>query len=340
MRILPVVLAVALFSCQTQEKVDIPQADDFIAEKSAQITLTEVKVEAATTETEYEVAFFANAEKSLTKLWHMGKRFAWNGKLRYLYNKCPDVEITLDSAAVDGYPKTITLDYGDSTVLRNGRVLSGLIEIYITAPRKSKDYTREVTYTDFGIDSLTINGTSLLVVDKQDSTFRTFTSDLVIMLPDGTSVTRSSERTWQWLEGMDTEDDQSDDVILIDGFLLADLDGDEYKKEITTPLKRTGDCKYFVEGVVEITHNGVVICMIDYGDGTCDEFATMTNADGEVFEIDLSERKMHKDGENGKGKNKNKGNDKGNSQNNNHNGNQNGNNGNQNGNGNNGNGKG
>ncbi len=293
------VLALGLFSCNN-ENTNVANLSEELSEKSAAITVAEVQVEATTTEAECEVEFFANAEMVLTQWWRIGKKFGWNNghKVRYL-KQCPDV--TIVEGENEGYPKTITLNYGDSTVLRNGKVLSGLIEINISAPRNSQDYIRSITYTDFGRDSVTVSGTSTIEVDKVDEMFRQFTSTLTFTLADGTIVTRESERVWQWIAGLDT-DNRSDDVITISGSAVAEMNGETYKKEITTPLKRIGDCKYIVEGIVEIIVNDDVICTMDYGDGTCDEIAQMTNSDGTI-DVDLSEHKVKCNQENNRNNN-------------------------------------
>ncbi|MBK6285899.1 MAG: hypothetical protein IPF54_27330 [Draconibacterium sp.] len=57
-------------------------------------------------------------------------------------------------------------------------------------------------------------------------------------------------------------------------------------------MVRIGDCRFIVEGVVEITLNGTLISTLNYGDGECDEIATMTNSDGETIEVDLFNCKM------------------------------------------------
>jgi len=145
------ILAVVLFSCQT-EKIDNGN-DETLSEKAAQITMDEIAMESATNEIEYEVEFYANMEATLTNWWRIGKHWKWTNKLRYRLHQCPDIHIVSEEG---GYPKTITLDYGDSTVLRNGRVLSGVIAMEISGPKKSRDYTRMVTYTDFSVDSLGI----------------------------------------------------------------------------------------------------------------------------------------------------------------------------------------
>ncbi|MBK6285900.1 MAG: hypothetical protein IPF54_27335 [Draconibacterium sp.] len=78
-----------------------------------------------------------------------------------------------------------------------------------------------VTYSDFGIDTITIAGTSLITVDRENTAFRNYKSDLTITLDNGNVITRSSSRIWMWVEGMETTDDQTDDVIHIDGVVSA-----------------------------------------------------------------------------------------------------------------------
>lgn len=291
--ILALILTLGLFSCNNTSD-EVLTMNDEVSEKSAQVTLNEVKMEAAATESEYEVEFYANMEGLLWRRWKTGKHFQWSQNLRYRMNHCPDIR--LQAGDEDGYPKVITLDYGDSTVLNNGTVLSGVIEITVTAPRSSQDFERTVVYSEFGVDSMTIDGYATIIVDKVDTMYRQYTSDLTFTLADGTVINRTSERVWQWLEGMETMFDQSDDVFVINELSQAvmTVDGttDTYKKETTVPLKRLGDCRFIVEGIVQITLNGAMISEINYGDGSCDELAVMTDADGVETEIDLSARKF------------------------------------------------
>ena len=282
-----VTLAIVLFSCQN-EKVNV-QNDDLLAEKSASISLTEVVLESAATILEYEGAFYANAEETLIRWWNVGKVWRWSNKLRYRINECPDVVIDSEEG---GYPKTITLNYGEATVLEDGKVLSGIMVIEISGPRNSETYKREVSYDNFGVDTLTVNGTSVITKNNENDYTRKFESSLTFTFENGNVVNRSSERVWEWIEGMETDEDQTDDVIQITGEVNADnSDGDTYKKEIVEPLIRLGDCKYIVKGIVEITLNGELISSLDYGDGSCNNMAILTK-DGETFEVDLSKRKM------------------------------------------------
>lgn len=295
---LVVALAMLMFSCNTNtdESIDIPEMSDELTLKSAEIAVAEVQAEAAVTECNYEVEFFANAEPILTRWWQMGKFFGWNSNLRYFENQCPDV--TIEQSDDSGYPLTITLNYGDSTVLNNGKVLSGEIVMVISAPRNSQDYSRLVSFNDFSVDSMLISGTSEVVVDKLDSTFRKFESEMTFVYPDGTTVTRSAERVWQWLAGLDTPEIQSDDVVVITGEVTGTIvwpDGTEetYSKTIATPLKRLAMCRYMVEGEVEVRVGGSTVSILDYGYNEsgedCDHYALLTTDAGDEV-IDLSEK--------------------------------------------------
>ena len=290
-----VALAMFMFSCNTDttESIDITGISDEQTLKSAEIAVAEVQAEAAVTECNYEVEFFANAEPILTRWWQMGKFFGWNSNLRYFENQCPDV--TIEESDSTGYPLTITLNYGDSTVLNNGKVLSGEIVMVISAPRNSQDYSRLVSFNDFTVDSMLISGTSEVVVDKLDSTFRKFESEMTFVYPNGTTVTRSAERVWQWLAGLDTPEIQSDDVVIITGEVTGTIvwpDGttETYSKTITSPLKRLAMCRYMVEGEVEVRVDGELVSLLDYGYNEsgeeCDHYAMLsTDAGDEVIDL-------------------------------------------------------
>ena len=55
---------------------------------------------------------------------------------------------------------------------------------------------------------------------------------------------------------------------------------------ITTNLRREYACRYIVSGVLEISRDGIK-ATLDFGDGTCDNKATVTDANGKTKEISL-----------------------------------------------------
>jgi hypothetical protein len=281
--VLIITIAVFFLSCQKENS----DSNGLLSEKSATIVQDEVSVDNAEAEVNYEADFYANAEKSLTIMKGKGQHWSWQSILRYRINQCPNV--TIDTTAT-GYPKTITLDYGTGTELRNGRTLSGVITIVVSAPPRTNGAIKTVTYSSFSVDSISVSGSVVFRFTGDNLASRVFshTGNLVFTLPEGKTITRQINKTVEWTSGLDTPEDMTDDIIQITGLVsVSTSEGNEYIKEITTPLVKLGDCRWFVEGVVEISINGETKMVIDYGNGECDSKATVTK-EGTSTEIDLS----------------------------------------------------
>jgi hypothetical protein len=58
----------------------------------------------------------------------------------------------------------------------------------------------------------------------------------------------------------------------------------EYEKVVVSPLVKTEDCDYIVEGIIEFYKDGEWVATIDFGDGICDDMVTKTTAEG-TFEF-------------------------------------------------------
>ena len=116
-------------SCQKTDDLNQNLTSDEVL-KSTEITMSDIRVEGIAQESGYEADFFSNSEQLLRQFAHLkgrnGRLLEWRQGLRYQMGQCPDVSI--DTAST-GYPITITLNYGDSTKLQNGRVMSGIITI-------------------------------------------------------------------------------------------------------------------------------------------------------------------------------------------------------------------
>lgn len=57
----------------------------------------------------------------------------------------------------------------------------------------------------------------------------------------------------------------------------------KYKKVIVSPIVKTDDCDYLVSGIIKYyeVSSGNWVATIDFGDGTCDDIAVKTTADGD-----------------------------------------------------------
>jgi hypothetical protein len=281
-------LAVLFFACEKQDSLS-QFADEEAVLKSAQIALTDNKLETVLSEVTYESDFYSGIVKLLSKGHHGGMKFGFRDFGHYKSGKGPDVVI---SNTTDTYPKTITLDYGDSTVIHHGRVLKGVVTIEISAPARTDGSTRKMTFKNFVIDSIAVNGTSISVFkgDNKTSAVENYTEDVVFNYDNGTEVTWKGEKKRDWVEGLSTDTVRSDDVIKITGKANAAITGGSvYLKEITVPLVRKGSCKYITEGVIQLTVDNKLVSSVDYGTGECDASATLTK-DGTTTTLDLTKK--------------------------------------------------
>ncbi len=201
-----------------------------------------------------------------------------NFKMHYMNGIIPNLTVTTTNG---DYPKTMVIDYGDSLVLNNGHVLKGKITIVISAAPFVSGSTRTITYDSFCNDSTCISGTSVKTRTKDPQVKFSENTDLTVTLANGTTIHRVEEHVRTWVSGSDTEFNPADDVIELTGqVIVSDSKGNSYSKIITTPLVKTGDCKFITKGVIEYKNSTGKFATIDYGDGTCDNKATRTTQDG------------------------------------------------------------
>ena len=318
-----VIFTFAFFACEKQDGMEQSTELNDSQLKSATIAVNDIAVEGVAQEANFETDFYAGYEHLLRQLAHFkgGKGNLLKGKkgLHYVENQSPLVSIDTTGT---GYPILITVEYGDSTVTKKGRVLSGTVTIEISAKKGTDGYTRTITYLGCSIDSIGIEGTSIQKFNNDTTSARkmTISSDITFTLADGTVINRVEDTVREWLQGLDTQLDRDDNMIQVTGSIQVESStGDSYERLITEPLIELGDCRHPVEGIVQYSQNETVMAELNYGDGTCDNLAILTTG-GETIEIELQGKMPkakldgHRNGNNdGKGKKGEKGGKKGNS---------------------------
>lgn len=198
---------------------------------------------------------------------------------------CPAITL---SAPKGTYPNTITIDFGSSgCVGKNGHTISGLIVVVISDTLIKPGATKSVSYIDFHIDGALIAGVKLLRNEGLNSDGVPCFSrvvDKVITLPDGTSRSFEANHTICVVEGAGTPR-LIDDVVEITGTANGtDRNGNAFDSEIIQPLLKPRNCRYVVDGSVEITKNNQT-AILDFGNGFCDRFAQLTLPGGQTKSI-------------------------------------------------------
>jgi len=293
------ILTFAFFSCAKKDGVNQTTASTALSAlqlKSATIAVNDVAIEGVDQEANFETDFYAGYEHILRQLAHFKGRKSnlCEGRQNFHYLKGQSPVVSIDTA-VTGYPVIITIDYGDSTVTRNGRVLSGIVKIELFGDKGIDGRTRKISFIGCSIDSIGIEGTSTQTFNTDSTTARkmTINSNVTFTLADGTTITRVGDIVREWIKGLNTPLENDDDMIQISGSVKVESStGNTYTRLITDPLIRLEDCRHAVQGIVQFSQNGIVMGELNYGDGKCDNLAELTTG-AETIEIKL-EGKMPK----------------------------------------------
>jgi len=191
----------------------------------------------------------------------------------------------------------ITIDFGEENCLCNdGRERRGKIYINHYGYYWAGDVEIDFSFENYFVDDNQLTGTKnvLRTMNEEGNRFSEIIVDgAMILSDDAGTITWYAERNREIIEGSDTRT-KIDDKIEITGSSNSTLaDGTAMSCEITTPLLRInqpGCFRYFVSGVRTISKGEEPEITIDYGDGTCDNLAEVTQ-DGITTTIEIKRRK-------------------------------------------------
>ncbi|WP_418263974.1 hypothetical protein [Flavobacterium faecale] len=180
---------------------------------------------------------------------------------------------------------TRTVDFGTTgCTLANGNTIKGKIIISfskdLSAPSKTLSYTLENFYHNGRL----IQGNRTIELTKKATTHlnevhpvSTLNIDMTVTFENGKIYTRKGTRTREIIEGYNTPQ-LTDNVLIVTGNHTTSYpNGTTITSTIDPRLRFLGNCVYHfpVSGKITIVKNnnqGV----IDFGDGTCDNKATIT----------------------------------------------------------------
>ena len=197
--------------------------------------------------------------------------------------------VTLDTTV---FPRVLTIDFGDSNCLCNdGRYRRGKIIISFTGRYKKPGTIRTTTFDNYYVNDNQVEGTKVVTnngFNDQRNMNWSITVNAVITLANGEgTISWKSQRNREWTEGIDTPHDRWDNVFMITGKSSGqNAKGISWTRVITKPLEVKLACRFIVSGTMEINRDGKPTRILDFGDGECDNLATVT-VDGKVHTIHL-----------------------------------------------------
>ncbi len=203
-------------------------------------------------------------------------------------DSCPVVTVTFPGEGL--WPRNVVIDYGTECVGLNEVVRSGKIMITMTAPRKQNGAVRTVTFDNYLVNGVKMEGTktveNLGLNTNQNVVFGISLTGGKITFPDGKTIERELDREREYISGFLTRTPW-DDACLITGIATGvNLNGKSYTHTIINSLKWTAACRFLVSGTVRFETEDIEPFDLDYGDGECDAIATISRGD-ESKEITL-----------------------------------------------------
>ncbi len=189
-------------------------------------------------------------------------------------------------------PHTITVNFGATNCLCNdGRYRRGIVNVSYSGHYRDSASTHTISFTNYFVNDNQVMGTKTVTNNGHNSshhlTFSIQVNGTIIKANNGGTITWTSTRTREWVAGESTPWNWTDDEYLITGTATGtNALGNSFTAATTSALDIKMNCHYIVAGGFQITPSGKATRYVDYGNGTCDDQATVT-INGTVYNITL-----------------------------------------------------
>jgi len=201
---------------------------------------------------------------------------------------CTQVSIILLNAPAR-FPMKIIIDFGTGCIGRDGHKRSGKIITEYTGRLIEPGNSATTRFEGFKFDSISVQGIHKITnTTSTGSNQRQFTIDITdakLTKPNGDYSLWSNHRVITQIEGNGTPQLPQDDIFKITGSAHGKIKhGDliyTWQSEIIEPLIKKFTCHWISKGVVRVKRetlpdNSQWVATLNYGQGDCDYFATLT----------------------------------------------------------------
>lgn len=206
----------------------------------------------------------------------------------FMLSPCASITIANISS-----PFQLVVDFGnDNCLCYDGKYRRGKILVSYTGMYRDSGSSHTITFDNYYVNDYKVDG-NISVVNTGHNTSGNIVFSVkinsVITDTTGKTLTYTSERTREWVEGENTDGifQWKDDVYSITGSANGtSFDGTQFTATITNPLIVALNCRWIESGTIEFTPSGQLKRTIDFGNGDCDNKITITIA-GLTFNVIL-----------------------------------------------------
>ncbi len=185
---------------------------------------------------------------------------------------------TLDTISI---PHLLTIDFGSTNCLCNdGKYRRGEIIISFLKHYKDSGSVHSTSFNNYYVNNNHIMGTRSRVNNGRNTAghwnITTTVNSMIVFALSGDTLSWNATHNKEWMQGYWSPTIWDDIVSITGNSTGTKPNGSSYSKTILTPLVRHMPCFYFVSGSVQLIQTNRPTRIINYGNGNCDAYATVT----------------------------------------------------------------
>ena len=269
-------VAAMLFSCQK----DVSSANNTSVTEEQATTYSEESsmAEAGFDDAEDLATTAADEEGNASEYGINGRLFRpLFTELRAAIGDCAEITITPNDST---YPKTITIDFGNGCLGRDGKFRSGAIIVHLTAPLRRPGSVVTISFRNYYVNRVHLEGKKILS-NLSDLPMHKWSVQVVggkVTFPSGRGYSYQGIKVKTQVGGMDTR------IVRDDVYEITGRSQTEFNSGLTitlnteSPLVKKVACPWISDGKLKIKINDRVL-YLDYGfptGGQCDNKALLT----------------------------------------------------------------
>jgi len=269
-------VAAMLFSCQK----DVSSANNTSVTEEQATTYSEESsmAEASFDDAEDLATTAADEEGNASEYGINGRLFRpLFTELRAAIGDCAEITITPNDST---YPKTITIDFGNGCLGRDGKFRSGAIIVHLTAPLRRPGSVVTISFRNYYVNRVHLEGKKI-ISNLSDPPMHKWSVQVVggkVTFPSGRGYSYQGIKVKTQVGGMDTR------IVRDDVYEITGRSQTEFNSGLTItlntelPLVKKVACPWISDGRLKIKINDRVL-YLDYGfptGGQCDNKALLT----------------------------------------------------------------
>lgn len=197
--------------------------------------------------------------------------------------------VTVNNTTPGVFPKIFTIDFGTNCT-QNGITRSGILTITLSGYVMNNGSTLTIERNNYYVNLRKIEGTVVYTNQTTNISIPQWTRTVTngkITLPNGAVFTHSGTRTVRQTAGVGTITLGDNIYEVISGTHTVNRpNGSTLTSIILQPLIKKYACNYISQGELDL-QGTVLDGVLDYGNNTCDNLATYTHSNGQVYNVNL-----------------------------------------------------